>query len=86
MLFFIAFALFCASALVLDVRALSRAAHPGLSAAKSALGGVAAVLAVDSLAAFTGVRVGVNYATVAVAALGGLPGAVLLLAVRLMAG
>ncbi|MEA4912939.1 MAG: pro-sigmaK processing inhibitor BofA family protein [Oscillospiraceae bacterium] len=84
MLFVIAVLVVCAAALFMNLRFLSKAKRPGLAALKSAAGGIASLLAVNSLASFTGVALTLNYVTVCVCALLGLPGTLLLLFVRLL--
>lgn len=61
---------------------LRHAKHPLGRAAQSALGGIAALAAVDVLASYTGVALALNYATAFVAVVLGAPGVVMLLLVR----
>lgn len=66
------------------VTALRRSERPFLRALASAGCGVAALGAVDLLAAYTGVSIAVNYATAFVAVVLGAPGVVCMLVLRLL--
>lgn len=71
--------------LFIYIRHFSACKNPFTSALKSSLGGVASFMAVNSLSFFTGVSVAVNYITVAVTALLGVPGTIMLLLLKLIA-
>ncbi len=75
--------LFCALAAVGYLLCLLRVEKPVRSFLRGALGGVAALMAVNVLSSWTAVGIAVNAVTVGCAALLGTPGAILLLLVRL---
>lgn len=77
---------FAVLAVILFIYAKHFSKHkkPFVSALKTSLFGVASFMAVNSLSSFTGVFIAVNYVTVALTALLGVPGTVMLLLMRLI--
>ncbi|MEG0751695.1 MAG: pro-sigmaK processing inhibitor BofA family protein [Oscillospiraceae bacterium] len=73
-----------AVAFAVVVRAASRQKRPFAGGFFPALAGLTSLACVNALASFTGFAIPINYVTAATSVVLGVPGTVLLLAVRLM--
>ena len=73
---------FMVTAAFFVLRRIAKCKKPFGMALRTSLSGIAAMMIVNALQAFTGVAITINYVTVSLAVLLGLPGTILMLIIR----